>query len=67
MSGTKLVIPPRLFTLTPLQQRVVELGRCPDCHAKTLVTARKPEGLEVSQCSRCSRLYILNLDETEES
>jgi hypothetical protein len=58
-----VVLPSHLFTLTPLERRVVTLGICPSCHTRTLKeNPRVDPARGLSQCERCSKVYVLNPD-----
>jgi uncharacterized protein YbaR (Trm112 family) len=51
---------PSFHVLTPLQLQVVELGRCPFCHEKTLewVPIKVVSVWEVLTCGKCKRIYL---------
>lgn len=42
-----------------LQQQVVEIGKCPKCHQKSLVSRHNDGENEWFQCGRCRDVYLL--------
>lgn len=49
----------KFATMNPLQARCTELGVCPKCHTKTLVSKYIGGELEFFQCSTCLVVYTL--------
>ena len=45
--------------MNDLQQRVAELGVCPDGHRKTLDLRYEAEGMRFYQCRECLKIYVL--------
>lgn len=51
--------PLRFAVLTPLQDRVANLGVCPKCHAKTLELKHVGGGCDWHQCRKCITVFAL--------
>jgi ribosomal protein L40E len=51
----------KILTMTPLEYQVVETGRCPRCHTKTLRSKGVIDlaDVELTQCRTCKRVYVL--------
>ena len=47
--------------MSPLQERVVGIGMCPKCHAKTLRPVHAAEGMQFDQCGRCLNVYVVEV------
>jgi ssDNA-binding Zn-finger/Zn-ribbon topoisomerase 1 len=45
--------------MNKLQERAVECGVCPRCHAKTLRLRHETLGMEFEQCEKCLTVYVL--------
>ncbi len=44
--------------MSNLQERVVGLGVCPRCHAKTLDVTYEAPDMRFNQCTRCLNVYV---------
>jgi hypothetical protein len=51
----------KVRTMTPLEHQVVDAGRCPRCHTKTLRSkgVMDLEDIELMQCLTCKHVYVL--------
>ena len=49
----------KFATMHPLQERVAELGTCPNCHVKSLRALGLVAETEWFQCRRCSHVFVL--------
>lgn len=45
--------------MTPLQEQVVRLGKCPNCHTQNLRHGYEGGGMAFRHCDRCQHIWVL--------